>query len=45
MGFIGKNLNDIESLRDAYKTFDISTENKYQIFNKTYSLTKTLISL
>lgn len=32
MGFMDRNLNDIESLRDAYKTFDISTENKYQIF-------------
>lgn len=32
MGFMDRNLNDIEALRDTYKTIDISTENKYQIF-------------
>ena len=32
MGFMDRNLSEIESLRDAYKTFDVSVEDKYQIF-------------
>ena len=32
MGFMDRNLSEIDSLRDAYKMFDISVEDKYQIF-------------
>ncbi len=32
MGFLDRNLSEIDSLRDAYKTFDVSVEDKYQIF-------------